>query len=83
MRYLSNREISKLDRAITEILLRKVFFSQVGQFYEKKNIMSKGELDWILSRNIKLTSCHVAFTSRSKFIIVLQCCLLLTSNESL
>ena len=70
MRYLSNREISKLDRTITEISLRKVFFSQVGQFYQKNKILSKGELDWLMSRSVKLTSCHLDFDHCKLTIIV-------------
>ena len=71
MLYLSRREISKLDRAITEISLRKVFFSQVGQFYQKNKILSLGKLEWILNRSIKLTSCHSGFDYRSKLTIII------------
>ena len=66
MLFLSNREISKLDRTITEIPLRKLFFSQVEKFYQNNLILSKGELDWILSRSINLTSCHLFFDYHSK-----------------
>ena len=69
MRYLSYREISKLDRAISEIPLRKLFFGQVGQFYKKNKILSKNELDWIMSRSIKLISCHLNF-DHSKLIVI-------------
>ena len=70
MLYLSRREISKLDRTITEISLRKLFLSRVGQFYQKNAILSKGELDWLMSRNVKLTSCHLDFDYHCKLTII-------------
>ena len=50
--YLSNRDIGKLDSALTEISLRKMFLTKVSDFYLVNKIYSKKELDWILTRNI-------------------------------
>ena len=59
--YLSNRDIGKLDSALTEISLRKMFLTKVSDFYLVNKIYSKKELDWILTRNILWTKCHLAF----------------------
>ena len=59
--YLSNQEIVKLDLALTDISLRKVFFNELSAFYLANKIYSLKELAWILARNIKLTKCHLDF----------------------
>ena len=58
--YLNNSDIVRLDSAISDISLRKLFNKQVGLFYEKNDILSADELEWILRRNIPLTTCRVA-----------------------
>ena len=57
--YLNNSDIIRLDSAICNIALRKMFHKQVGLFYEKNDILSAEELEWILKRNIPLTICRV------------------------
>ena len=59
--YLSNVEIGKLDLIITDVSLRKLYFSFVKEFYLTNKIYDYKELDWILTKNISLTKCHLAF----------------------
>lgn len=64
--YLSNREIGKLDSALINFSLRKVFLSKVKDFYLVNKIYTRKELLWILSRNISLTKCHLEFEIKGK-----------------
>ena len=59
--YLTNRELGVLDRVITDISLRKIYFTRVGLFYESNKIQSFDELKWILKRSVKLIKCHLNF----------------------
>ena len=59
--YLSNLEIGKLDLIITDVSLRKIYFSLVNSFYMKNTIYDYKELDWILNKQISLTKCHLDF----------------------
>ena len=59
--YLTNRELGVLDRVITDINLRRIYFQQVGLFYDSNKIKSLSELKWIMKRNIKLVKCHLDF----------------------
>ena len=59
--FLSNLEVGKLDLIITDISLRKLYFSLVHEFYLNNKICDYNELDWILTKNILLTKCHLAF----------------------
>ena len=59
--YLSNLEIGKLDLISTDVSLRKLYFSLVNEFYLNNKIYDYKELDWILTKNISLTKCHLEF----------------------
>ena len=59
--FLSNLEIGKLDLILTDVSLRKLYFSLVNSFYMKNTIYDYKELDWILNKNISLTKCHLDF----------------------
>ena len=60
--YLSNLEIGKLDLIITDVTLRKLYFTLVNEFYLGNKIYDYKELDWILIKNISLTKCHLEFS---------------------
>ena len=77
--YLNNNDIVRLDTAICNIALRKMFHRQVGLFYDKNEILSAEELEWILKRNIPLTTCRVA-RCWGNFYVNLMIILLLSSN---
>ena len=59
--YFTNAELGKLDIAISEVSLRKIFIKRVGLYYNHNPIISRSEFDWILSRNISLTKCKFDF----------------------
>ena len=59
--YLTNRELGVLDRVITDINLRKIYFQRAGLFYQDNNVESMDEMEWVLTRSIFLTKCHLDF----------------------
>ena len=59
--YLSNLEIGRLDSALTDRNLRKLYFNQVSDFYLTNTIYARAEFDWIIVRNISLTICRLDF----------------------
>ena len=60
--YLSNLEIGKLDLIITDVSLRKLYLGLVEEFYLNNKIFDYTELDWLLTRNVSLTKCHLEFS---------------------
>ena len=59
--YLTNRELGVLDRIITDISLRKLYFQQAGKFYLTNKFQSLDELDWVMKRSFIMTKCHLDF----------------------
>ena len=59
--YLTNRELGILDRVITHVNLRRIYFREAAHFYLNNKIQSLDELSWILKRNIHITKCHLDF----------------------
>ena len=64
--YLTNRELGVLDRVITKVNLRRIYFREAFHFYLKNKIQSPAELKWILKRNIHITKCHMDFELEGK-----------------
>ena len=64
--YLTNRELGLLDRIITDICLRKLFFQQAGHFYITNKIKSLDELTWVMKRELIITKCHLDFDFEGK-----------------
>ena len=64
--YLTNRELGVLDRVITDINLRKIYFQRAGLFYSNNKIQSLDELEWILMKGIVISKCHLAFEFEGK-----------------
>ena len=64
--YLLNEDIGKLDSALTEKSLRKIYAKHLSKFYLINNIYSPSELEWIIKRGIDLTVCHLDFDEEGK-----------------
>ena len=64
--YLTNREVGVLDRVITNVDLRRIYFREAAHFYLNNKIQSLAELKWILKRNIHITKCHMDFELEGK-----------------
>ena len=64
--YLLNEDIGKLDSALTEKSLRKVYINRVSKFYLVNNIYSPSELEWVIKRGIDLTVCRLDFDEEGK-----------------
>ena len=64
--FLTNRELALLDRIITDISLRKLFFQQADQFYLKNKFKSLDELNWVMKRGFVITKCHLDFDFEGK-----------------
>ena len=73
--YLTNLEIGKLDLILTDVLLRKLYFSMANDFYTNNKIYDYKELDWILTKHITLTKCHLEFEFKGKALLSLTRCL--------
>ena len=65
--FLSNLEIGKLDLILTDLTLRKLYFSLVNEFYLTNKIYDYKELDWVLNKNISLSKCHCEFSFKGKY----------------
>ena len=64
--YLTNRELGVLDRVITDVNLRKIYFQQAAIFYQHNKVASLDEMEWISARGIVLTKCHFDFDFESE-----------------
>ena len=73
--YLTNLEIGKLDLILTDVSLRKLYFSMANDFYTNNKIYDYKELDWILTKHITLTKCHLEFDFKGKALFSLTRCL--------
>lgn len=69
---LSNEDIGRIDSALTEKGLRKLYLDKVGEFYIENNILSAAELKWIMKRDISLTVCRLDFEYEGKASIWLH-----------
>ena len=66
---LSNLEIGKLDLVLTDVPLRKLYFSLLNEFYLTNKIYDYKELDWILNNNISLNKCHLEFRFKGDMVL--------------
>ena len=64
--YLTNRELGILDRVITDVNLRNIYFQRAGLFYLNNKIKSLNEMEWILMKGIVITKCHLDFEFEGK-----------------
>ena len=63
--YFSNKDIGKLDVAISETILRDVFHIRLGAFYKNKVISCIDELKMVANRKVSLEKCHARHLSLS------------------
>ena len=64
--YFSNKDIGKLDLAISETILRDAFHQRLGSFYELREISCFGELKMIVNRNVSVEKCDASELSIGK-----------------
>ena len=56
--YFSNKDIGKLDLAISETILRDAFYKRLGPFYNHKKITCLDEFKLIVNRRLSIDNCH-------------------------
>ena len=56
--YFSNKDIGKLDLAISETVLRDAFHKRLGSFYNRNKMTCFGEFKMITNRNASLEKCN-------------------------
>ena len=66
--YFSNKDIGKLDLAISEPFLRDAFHQRLGSFYNNKVISCICELKMVAKRKVSLEKCHARHLSLSKIM---------------
>ena len=80
--YFRNKDIGKLDLAISDTILRKEFFRRLGYFYEKRKITSAGEFKMIANRSVSLVTCKtLPDLSISKQIFSITFCQCINTNK--
>lgn len=65
--YLTNRELGLLDRIISDMRLRKLYFQQAGQFYITNKLRFLNELIWVMKRGFVITKCYLDFDFEGKY----------------
>ena len=66
--YFSNKDIGKLDLAISETNLRDAFHQRLGSFYNCNFITCMDEFRMVTNRNIPAEKCDVPKVSISKIV---------------
>ena len=68
--YLSQQDIGKLDTALTDKSLRKMYFTRLNKFCDTYSIDSPIELEWVMKRGIDLTICYLDFDCKGMVYFV-------------
>ena len=63
--YFTNKNIGRLDLAISETILRDAFHKRLGSFYKVNYILWSEELDWISRRNTPIDRCDARWVCAS------------------
>ena len=63
--YFTNKNIGRLDLAISETILRDAFHKRLGSFYNHNSITWPKELVWISSRSVSVERCDATWISAS------------------
>ena len=67
--YFSNKDIGKLDLAISETILRDAFHKKLASFYNHNNIITcLGEFKMITNRHVRLEKCKAIEISIGKHL---------------
>ena len=69
--YFSNKDIGKLDLAISETSLRQAFYESLGSFYNHYIISCLGELRMLANRKVSIGMCDANHLSISKILYLL------------
>ena len=69
--YFSNKDIGKLDLAISETILRDAFHKRLASFYNKNKITCIGEFKMIINRNLSIEKCEASEVSICKSRLLL------------
>ena len=69
--YFSNKDIGKLDLAISETILRDAFYKRLGSYYNKNKITCFGEFKMIINRNLSIEKCEASKVSICKSRLLL------------
>ena len=64
--YFSNKDIGKIDFALSEIILRNAFYKRLGSYYKHREITCLGEFKFISNRRIALERCKAPNMSISE-----------------
>ena len=65
--YFSNKDIGKLDIAISETVLRDAFYKRLGSFYNYNEITCFDEFRLIANRNVSICRCEAPQISFGKY----------------
>ena len=63
--YFTNKNIGRLDLALSETTLRDAFHKRLGSFYKDNSILWPEELDWISGRNMPIDRCDARWICAS------------------
>ena len=64
--YFSNKDIGRLDLAISETILRDAFHKRLSLFYDNNRITCLDEFKMIATRSVSLKKCHAPYVSIGK-----------------
>ena len=64
--YFTNKDVGKLDLAISETTLRDAFNKRLGSFYNHNKISCPGEFEWISCRKLSIERCDAGGIFLSK-----------------
>ena len=64
--YFSNKDIGKLDLAISETILRDAFYKRLGSFYNSNTITCLEEFEIIVKRGVSMQRCEAPNLSIGK-----------------
>ena len=56
--YFSNKDIGKLDIAISETILRDAFYKRLGSYYNNNKITCLDEFKMIANRSVSIVKCQ-------------------------
>ena len=78
--YFSNKDIGRLDLAISETKLRDAFYKRLGSFYNHNEITCLYEFRMIVNRNVALERCQAPDVSigNSYYFLLMKCELILS-----
>ena len=80
--FFLNKDIGKLDLAISETVLRDAFFGRLGSFYNSTDITCNGEFKMVANLNVsleKIAAPKVSIGKQHLLFLLFYCLLMLLS----